>query len=481
MVKDEERIPEACRASLAYKTLLDLDAQGFRFCIWKSIDRFQEGAEGRTDLDILFDEQQKSEFFDFLRSRGWGELQAESWRSFPAVYDFVCYDPDIDALIHIHAHAQLVVGEPRLKSFTLPFAELYLSRTEKIAGLPCVVPELEMIIFLLRVALKTGWRNHLEILFPFLKPYFLRPYKREFTYLKSRVQKEAFQSLLNESFFDCLPRSLILSGFESLENFTGKHRNKVWNALASFSRYGSRERVKERIRKWFLRRIEGSGKTLPNGGMSFAFCGADGSGKTTLLKALLPILGSHIKVRRVYLGGSPASKQFPRKLFRTILFLPFAVTRRIVKQVSVRGEERLATYFYACEARLITSEQLRRYRWARRRIGVGEIVLFERYPLFPGAGDRGTSDLSGDTSEEGDPYAEVTPPDRVYLFDITFEASKERKHYHDWSELERKVRSFKEFMENHESPWRVERVDALASVRTNKQQVMKSIFRAMSQ
>jgi hypothetical protein len=52
--------------SPAYQALIGLGALGVRYCLWKSIDRFEEGIEGKTDFDILVDKAGEEVTLNFL-------------------------------------------------------------------------------------------------------------------------------------------------------------------------------------------------------------------------------------------------------------------------------------------------------------------------------------------------------------------------------------------------------------------------------
>ena len=138
----EKSIVSVEKSSVAYQSLVGLSKTGIRYCLWKSFDRFDEGIKGDTDFDILMDKKESQLVFDYLRQNGWFEVQAEPWRQFPDVYDFLQYDPKCKKFIHFHVHFKLVMGERLVKSLSLPLESIYLETSLETNEIFHAMPEI---------------------------------------------------------------------------------------------------------------------------------------------------------------------------------------------------------------------------------------------------------------------------------------------------------------------------------------------------
>src|SRR5690606_1548814 len=128
-------------------------------------------------------------------------------------------------------------------------------------------------------------------------------------------------------------------------------------------------RIVSALRRSFTRRIYGIGRPLADGGRAYAICGADGSGKSAAAKRVVSTLSRQIRVRHVYLGGSPHSRGLPRHLYRLTVFPVYSVVWRLWERLFGAGTAKpLKDLFYGIEAILIGLEKWIRYRGVQRAL-----------------------------------------------------------------------------------------------------------------
>ncbi|MCZ6778484.1 MAG: hypothetical protein O7F16_05895 [Acidobacteria bacterium] len=471
------------RTLLAYRTLVDLGVAGVRYCIWKSIDRFEAGARGETDHDILLDHRHWDRARALLERQGWIGLDAEAWRFFPDVFDYIRYDPVVDRFIHFHIHLRLVMGESLTKNLNPPLEKLYLATASSIGGLPVAAPELEFSLFMVRVALKINWRDYARILWRRSFRAFYRAHADEYAHLKNRCERRKLAQLLERVEMAWLDSAPILSAYDDLCRWGVLHRRRLVRCARAHRRYGHLARRLEHSRRLWRQWQDGVGKTLRGGGRAFAFCGSEGSGKTALIGAVQARLEPHIRMTRLYMGGSQHSRGPLRRLVHACAWPPYLVARKLLKISALASwAEALAERYRALEWTLIGREQLRRHRRGCRDVKNGRLVLYERFPLFPGPGDQGPK--GGRNFEPGQQASlirHLSRPDLIFLLSVETDAAARRKADHDPAQLERGVREFDAFRRAHEKDPRIVMLDGAAPLPDLVSTVMERIGRELQE
>ena len=72
----------------------------------------------------------------------------------PGVLDFFGYDQETGRIVHVHAHFRLVIGDDRAKNYRLGIERAYLAQTTQRLGFPIPRPEIEFVVFVIRMMLK---------------------------------------------------------------------------------------------------------------------------------------------------------------------------------------------------------------------------------------------------------------------------------------------------------------------------------------
>jgi thymidylate kinase len=204
-----------------------------------------------------------------------------------------------------------------------------------------------------------------------------------------------------------------------------------------------------KIKNWYLGAPTKSTRTLPQGGLTVAFLGADGAGKSTLTEEIAEWLSREVAVILTYGGSGKGSASLPRRFLQGLA----ALRRRVAGARSgTAGKAPLPDSGYARRlekkpsvARLVwvlslARERRRRAQQARRAKGRGMIVLSDRLPQsqFPGWNDgpRLTQWLDADSwlrrvaarrEQAAFRLAELSPPDLVVKLHVSPEVASRRK------------------------------------------------------
>lgn len=445
MLSPDINISARLKGSAALQMLLKLSSSKLKHCLWKSVDRLEQGCFGETDLDLLVAKEDALKFHDILLADGWLALKAESWRDYPGVSNYIFYDKSLKRFIHIHLHTDLVMGEERIKSVTLPLQNLYLNTAIVVHGIPAVHPALEFIVLLIRLPLKIKLEHRVLAYLMKNPESIVRRFEPEYRRLKEEFSVDDLTMMLKSAELSWIDRDLVLRVYNDLFAYDAQARAEMLKDVSKFRRYSSTTLRLVKIGRWFMRRVEGQGKRLVGTGHSFAFVGPDGSGKSALVSAVERRLRIFLKVKRIYLGGSPHSRGILRTMLRYTIFPLFALLRRVVEIIRGRdGSKSLRDWYYDLEDRLIYTEKVSRYKRAKKALARGEIVLFERFPVFPGYGDGIPQGKEKDSTMKQS-FERFDLPDLLFALQIDASTAQARKIEHTASIIEEKVRAFDNF------------------------------------
>lgn len=131
-----------------------LEMRRVRYCHWKSNIRLEQTLAGTQDIDLLVDRRDAQVFHAILVKIGFKFAESHAGVGHPGVFHALALDESTAELVDLHAHYQIVSGDSLVKNYRLPIEDLLLSRTRHLHGVKVPAAEVELLLFLLRIALK---------------------------------------------------------------------------------------------------------------------------------------------------------------------------------------------------------------------------------------------------------------------------------------------------------------------------------------
>lgn len=364
-----------------------LEEAEIEYCHWKSNTTLEEAVSGETDLDLLIANDQFRDFKRVIDRLGFSSASREHVKDPPGTAHYFGYDPSNDRFVHLHAHAQLVLGHDRSKNYRLPIEGAYLASSTRETVLPTPRPEFEYVVLVIRLILKYAVFD--EILWKGFRRQQAGPSaseRQELEDLRSQISADVVREVIEEH----LP-FVGLHLFERAEGLfdrpaglreTLSVAREMQRALAPHARSPASVdawmRVWRRISLSIMRRIGAvRGFRLERGGAIVAVLGGDGAGKSTALGELSRWLGEEFDVTRVHLGKPPWSWT----TYTVRAGLKLLTSLNLLKEVEIDDDSREAIEYrrlvwLACQGR----DRYLEYRRARRTANKGTIVLSDRFP-----------------------------------------------------------------------------------------------------
>jgi hypothetical protein len=387
---------ESLTLSLLRAALADLHRHHISYCYWKSGRSIHSVLAGERDLDLLVARQDQHRAEMLLLALGFKLFPVVASRDHPSVLSFVGHDETSGRLVHIHLHVRLIVGEPLLKNYRLPWEEIVLARAvlHPTLSVRMLDPTIEAVLLAVRGSLELRW----------LDPVTLRNW-REATRkvaldradVAARVDRVALRdlaaALANEELAGMIVDAIF--GDRALEH-QPRFRRAIRRHLAIHRTYNASEArlrgawramlwAAGNMNKHLLHLPRPWSRRAPGGGCVVAVVGVDGSGKTTAVAAIRAWLGGEIDVVPVYFGtgaGRPSLLLRPLKLMVPLM-------RHILKtkpkgashgNVSDRPPGPLYSILMMGWATIVAREKRNKLLAARRGADRGLVVITDRYP-----------------------------------------------------------------------------------------------------
>jgi thymidylate kinase len=445
----------------AFENLVNL---GIPYCHFKSNEHLAEGISGQTDLDILLPREHHAKVVDCLNSAGLKLFSSGTVTRYPAVEDWLGFDPSTGRLAHLHIHWQMIAGEPYLKGYRLPWERQILDDRLWNAeyGIHTASPEMELLLLLTRAALKLRGRS--LIAGRLGRPVHGGDLRREYAWLLARVDIARFEQLAGS----ILPADIVAMMLTTLDEKTLESRQflavrrALLRHLASWRTYAPshasllrwQRELNRRVLQRLWRRIgilSVARRSPVSGGMIVALIGADGSGKSTQAKALVNWLGWKIDVARVYFGSGDGPMSWHRRLLlaaRNVLGrsrVGAGAAARPAKSMSDLPAAKQPTTtrapgpFKILYALSLALEKRRAIRNAVRARNRGMIVVCDRFPQNQISGYN-DGPLLADCLERGFPWGaaarlerrllavfSMVVPDLLFKLNVSEAVAAERK------------------------------------------------------
>jgi thymidylate kinase len=377
---------EAARASTLplVRALTDaLEAERVSYCHWKSNAMLDRSRTGANDLDLLIRRSDLDEFSRVMHELGFKQATRRS-RSLPAIQDYYGHEPTSDRLVHVHAHYQLIVGDDLTKNYRIPLEDAFLDSTTRDGEFPIPIPELELIMLVIRLTLKhSTWDAMLA-----KRAKVPASALEELAFLRERAEERELGVLLKEH-LPFVEREAFDAAMASLDSSTTARVRACRQLSAQLAPCARRSRAGDVSLKLWRRGVatvrsrlpfDEPRKQLSGGGAIVALVGADGAGKSTCVDGLASWLRKDFEVAKLHLGRPPRSGLTLAVDPVLKLVLGLAKLRRRASG-DANAHSSLRSRAYAVYAVATARDRYLAYRRARRLAGDGALVVCDRFPL----------------------------------------------------------------------------------------------------
>lgn len=432
----------ASSRAIVRRFLESLDERNVRYCHWKSNIRLQDALEGAEDIDLLVDRRDSDQLHFALAENEFKIALSSSGIGHPAVFHALGLDEETAGLVHLHIYFQIVSGDSLVKSYRFPVEGALLEHTRRLHGVSVPVPEAELVLFSLRVALK-----HVSLIETFLVSRHYRSVSAELAWLQGQADMTQAEALCT-AWFPSIEPDLFRALLMAIQEDSAILRRillgwRVAKRLSSFRRIGTVSGFVSRQRRTLLlgfgRFIHRKDMILQTGGVIVALVGPKATGKSTLGHELASRLGKNLDVRRIHAGKPPSTwlTIVPRLLTPLARSL-FPSERPGEYERLERRRERRYSLLYILRMTILAYERRKLLRQALRAATTGSIVISDRYPSHSiGAIDSscfGDAALAGSGSElkrwlmkrEQTVYKTLPRPDLVIRLMAPIETAIER-------------------------------------------------------
>lgn len=392
---------EICKELFAAWNTADI-----KYCHWKSNEHLSEGLMGLTDLDVFVALEDRARAQQELEKCGYINFRPQKGSRYPLVEEWIGFDYATGGLVHIHLHYQIITGTKHSKEYVFPVDESIISTRvfDTTYNVYVASPELEIIILYSRIVLKATDKKKIKI---------DQDYQKEIDYLKERVDWKIVRDQCCRFFADSSDavynaiREYTISQTQLYEIYNVikkwlKPYKKFSTPIAKLRyRYFRLRSIKNAVFSKYLHHYHIGRKTLPNGGLSVCFLGADGSGKSTVSIDICKWLNWKIEASRFYLGSGDHYNGLLKKILSFGSSKASKSTLGSSKKETVASEHRekqskaekkakigflkpiLKSAFDTLQAiylKKIAVRSLKELKKAKKYAEKGAIALFDRFP-----------------------------------------------------------------------------------------------------
>ncbi len=424
--------------------LMRLNRYDTRYCHWKTNLDLDKALRGIDDLDLLVAEADFPTFNIALLQEGFVEAESITSRYQPGIYHFLGNDMATGRLINAHLHLHSMTGDHFLKSWVLPFDEMLLQDTRRMAGMPVPSPEAELIIYVVRSMIKYA------SLFDFLLKVRSGPASTaEHDHLTEQADLDRVRRLLARHLPE-IDTKRFLEALALLGNEEGLSRKVLLGRdfkrrLKKYRRYSAPVQTAitaQAVARMAWNRLIHRHKhmRLRNGGKIIALVGPQATGKSTIAAELKKWLGVELAVISIH-AGKP-----PRTALTLLPSLAIPLARRLmpgkatvkIEKDAIDNDSRHFPLIFIIRKVMLAWDRRALLRKVWRQARNGKVVISDRYPSdLVGAIDGATFRDEAIAAEqsalkkwlmrlERKLYTDVCPPDLVLELTVSTEKAIER-------------------------------------------------------
>jgi len=108
--------------------LNELHRRHISYCYWKGTRRIRAVLAGEGDVDLLVAKEHQHRCEAIMLERGFKRFPSAPNRDHPSISSFLGFEEVTGRLVHLHLHFRLIVGEPLLKNYRVPWEGFILAR-----------------------------------------------------------------------------------------------------------------------------------------------------------------------------------------------------------------------------------------------------------------------------------------------------------------------------------------------------------------
>jgi thymidylate kinase len=356
-----------------------LDKERIAYCHWKSNAMLNRSACGQNDLDLLIDKADSRRFEEIIYHLGFIEAISRSHEPLPGISHYYGLDISSGHIVHLHRHYQLIVGHDLLKNHHLTLEAAFIESAIHNGLFKVPVPELELIVFVIRMILKRPLFLDTHLHRP-LNPYAAA----ELDYLCSHVSMPKLDLLL-QAHLPEISTQLWERSLASLQPNCSRWERAVTNLKlrSALRRYRRHPWLTETVLKlWrgygramWVRDRRLAGKTLGSHGALIAIVGGDGAGKSTCVENVTKWLSKDFKVLPAHMGKPP------RTIGTYAVELVVKIGNRITGILPNAIKPQWLDWLLALRPVCLAHDRMRLYERMQRFASQGGLVICDRYPL----------------------------------------------------------------------------------------------------
>ena len=406
------------------RNVIDTLNQQISYCHFKSNQHLDESFDGKTDFDLLIHKKDIYKFQKIVSDFGFKRRFSSANKQYYGMEDYIGFDSLNGKLYHFHVHYQLIFGKKLRKNFVIELNDEIWDNLQLDDAYNIYIPspEIELILLIIRVSLKTqnSFKNFIKVIIN--KEIIPRNILNEFDYLLQRID----ESKLNESCenlnvdADLVFKIFLLLKNSKLNSFSFfVYKKKLIESISNFKILNEEKSiVQENVRTMS---VTNSGSWFSTVGTGIGFVGCDGSGKSTIVDEILKWLSWKVSVNSIYMGRP---KNFPLSIRILEKVNSYLIRFRLTNFTETIKNK---TSLYIARVRKQNFDNSLSFKRS------GNVVIFDRFPMKefwsmeePMDGPRILNNSIARQREEN-LYKTIKEPELLFLLNVEIEESLKRK------------------------------------------------------